>query len=414
MKNRKVIISLLLSMLVILGAGACGRTEDKSTEPTTIAPTASQTGFKVDAKKRNKYRLNYYTRELDEFKPNKNGDYMIYPKAPYYDIFDELYADYTVADPTYDDGIDIDFYNKFRKSVRMASDNSDYLISDCKGGVCINKYTGEEKDLRIPETLDGKKVVKLGFDVYVGECDMSLDSPFEKCELKSITLPSGLRDIVNDALLGGFSNNLARIEVSKDNPYYTSVDGVLFTKDKSCLLFVPRYYPKADYEVPEGTKAVYSTPRGTVKIPESVISFGEDVKNYSANRIRNFSSDWVLNAYHMSQVKGFDVAPGNKYYSSENGVLYNKDKTVLIMYPELKKDSSFTIPDSVRVVNGGVNFSDTAIKVLTFGRNVRECYADCNFVYFENKKPDITIRGYKGTPAKQIAEENGYKYVELD
>lgn len=419
MKNKKIIISLLLSMLVMFSAAACADEKESETQTTSAiqATTASQKPAKtLSAKARNAYRLNYYAHELDEFKPNENGDYMIYPKAPYYDILDSEYVEYT----SYADYELYDFVVNHEKRVRKSKENPDWQISDCKGGVCIHKFTGKGMDIKIPETLDGEKVVKLGYDVYNGEADILLESPFENSAVKTITLPSGLRDIVDGALIPRCVNeHLARIEVSKDNPYYTSVDGILYTKDKSCLLYIPFNYPKSNYEVPEGTKAVYSTTPGIVKIPESVISFGEDVKNYSVNRIRTAQYETELafdsNAYvTMWQVEGFEVAPDNKYYSSEDGVLYNKDKTVLVMYPTVKSGTAFTIPDSVRVVDGGVNFGDTQINVLTFGRNVRECYANCSFPYFENRKPEITIRGYKGTPAQKIAEENEYKYVALD
>ena len=41
----------------------------------------------------------------------------------------------------------------------------------------------------------------------------------------------------------------------------------------------------------------------------------------------------------------------NTVYSSQNGVLYNKDKTVLIQYP-CGKSGGFTIPDSVTSIGG--------------------------------------------------------------
>ena len=41
------------------------------------------------------------------------------------------------------------------------------------------------------------------------------------------------------------------------------------------------------------------------------------------------------------------VDESNPYFSSEDGVLFNKDKTVLLKYPEDKKDKTYTIPDGV-------------------------------------------------------------------
>jgi hypothetical protein len=42
-----------------------------------------------------------------------------------------------------------------------------------------------------------------------------------------------------------------------------------------------------------------------------------------------------------------NVAADNTAYTTENGVLYNKDKTSLLVYPVGKTDAFFSVPDSV-------------------------------------------------------------------
>lgn len=44
------------------------------------------------------------------------------------------------------------------------------------------------------------------------------------------------------------------------------------------------------------------------------------------------------------------VADNNNYYSSLDGILYNKEKTELIYYPKGKTDESFTAPKTVKVI----------------------------------------------------------------
>jgi hypothetical protein len=41
---------------------------------------------------------------------------------------------------------------------------------------------------------------------------------------------------------------------------------------------------------------------------------------------------------------------GNKEYSTDNGVLYSKDKKTLVAYPSGKTETSFIIPDSVTFI----------------------------------------------------------------
>lgn len=49
-------------------------------------------------------------------------------------------------------------------------------------------------------------------------------------------------------------------------------------------------------------------------------------------------------------LKEINVDPENQYFSSENGVLYNKDKTVLIKYPTSNERKLFEIPEGVETV----------------------------------------------------------------
>lgn len=50
-----------------------------------------------------------------------------------------------------------------------------------------------------------------------------------------------------------------------------------------------------------------------------------------------------------NDIEYFNVDEDNSYYSSENGVLFNKDKTELIVCPG-KKSGRYVIPDSVSVI----------------------------------------------------------------
>ena len=50
------------------------------------------------------------------------------------------------------------------------------------------------------------------------------------------------------------------------------------------------------------------------------------------------------------RLTAINVASGNTDYSSADGVLFNKDKTKLIQYPNGKADSSYTIPASVTTI----------------------------------------------------------------
>ncbi|MDR1905804.1 MAG: leucine-rich repeat domain-containing protein, partial [Clostridiales bacterium] len=56
--------------------------------------------------------------------------------------------------------------------------------------------------------------------------------------------------------------------------------------------------------------------------------------------------------YYCESLRSITVSPYNSIYSSVSGVLYNKEKTKLILYPSCKTDSQFTIPDGVVSIGG--------------------------------------------------------------
>ncbi|MBR7073170.1 MAG: leucine-rich repeat protein, partial [Eubacterium sp.] len=53
------------------------------------------------------------------------------------------------------------------------------------------------------------------------------------------------------------------------------------------------------------------------------------------------------NAFANCGITGFTVGDNNEYYSSEDGVIFDKNKTMLLFYPSGKTDESYSVPASV-------------------------------------------------------------------
>lgn len=82
-----------------------------------------------------------------------------------------------------------------------------------------------------------------------------------------------------------------------------------------------------------------------------------------------------VSGYHAfadcSALESITVSEENPYFSSsEDGVLFNKDKTVLIQYPIGRESTSYTIPDSVTKINGYAFAYGENIKNITIPENV--------------------------------------------
>lgn len=78
--------------------------------------------------------------------------------------------------------------------------------------------------------------------------------------------------------------------------------------------------------------AVCSSLEGAIEISENVTSIGDNA---------------FLSCYSMTAI---NVAPDNAAYSSQDGVLFNKPATTLILYPLGKAGSSYSIPSTVAVI----------------------------------------------------------------
>ncbi len=82
-----------------------------------------------------------------------------------------------------------------------------------------------------------------------------------------------------------------------------------------------------------GNRAFYYSGLKTVVIPASVTSIGADAFGW------------------CSKLTGFEVDSLNANYSNdENGVLFNKDKTELVKYPNGNKNASYSVPETVTVI----------------------------------------------------------------
>lgn len=73
---------------------------------------------------------------------------------------------------------------------------------------------------------------------------------------------------------------------------------------------------------------------------------------------------------YAHSLKQLTVHEDNPYFCTEDNVLFNKDKTDLILYPLGKTDVSYTMPDSVTCLHQWAFCGVTHLKQLTFSPNL--------------------------------------------
>jgi hypothetical protein len=161
------------------------------------------------------------------------------------------------------------------------------------------------------------------------------DEYFGTNTFDTLYIPAGVKEISSSS----FSNcrNLSNITVDKNNNYFEIYDSVLYYYNYGNLeiTFIPYdiqvlNIPEGAYEISYDTGYIFNNDITTINIPSSVES--------------------VSDLYSWDTLKEINVSEDNPYLSSENGVLYNKDKTEIISYPSAKKDSILVLPETVTTV----------------------------------------------------------------
>lgn len=74
------------------------------------------------------------------------------------------------------------------------------------------------------------------------------------------------------------------------------------------------------------------------------------------------------------------VDENNLNFSSEDGVLYNKDKTVLLKYPTLNKNTSFEVPESVKIIEKAAFYFAVNLEEIKLNEGLEEI-RDLSFGY---------------------------------
>ena len=92
----------------------------------------------------------------------------------------------------------------------------------------------------------------------------------------------------------------------------------------------------------------------SVKLPATLKSVGSYAfwKSLSLSNIYIPASltDLSANAFSEGGMSAYEVSPDNPVYSSEDGIMFNKDKTELLHFPAKKQVESFSIPEKVEKI----------------------------------------------------------------
>jgi hypothetical protein len=98
----------------------------------------------------------------------------------------------------------------------------------------------------------------------------------------------------------------------------------------------------------------------------------EQNQNYkTCEALRTISEFFYKSHIEEVSLKSIQVSSENKYFSSKDGVLYNKSGDTLLYYPRCKKGSSFALPDKVTKLDRFCLTGNKYLKKIISKNNVK-------------------------------------------
>ncbi len=158
---------------------------------------------------------------------------------------------------------------------------------------------------------------------------------FSHCyNLQSITIPDTMTHLGEAAFYE--CRSLTEIVVGENNPIFSSLDGVLFNREKTILI-----------KHPAGKGGDYAIPKGVIEIADHAFEgCGWLTKVVFSNSVTGIGEAAFHGCFMLTE---FEVEINNPVFSSLDGVLFNDDQTILLLCPE-GKSGDYTVPDCATAI----------------------------------------------------------------
>ena len=269
-------------------------------------------------------------------------------------------------------------------TINVAPGNTHFYSND---GVLIEKIGSNDWVASYP-------VAKTGTEYAVPEGIYGVRTGAFQCvaNLIKLTLPASLKESPSSAEFTGYSSaaKLANIEVAAGNTVFKSIDGVLVSLDGKKLIAYPNAKPGAASSLPAYQGVIGQPSASVYKIPDGVEIVGQaafaqvngltaielnEVKKLEKGafdkqtKLRNVRLGSSVDTIEEGAFGGnqnltaFDVDPLNPNYISDDGVIYNADKTELVLFPGGKGGEYTTLPTTTKIRRRAFYYNNVLAKV---------------------------------------------------
>lgn len=136
-----------------------------------------------------------------------------------------------------------------------------------------------------------------------------------------------------------------------------------------------------------------------IDISKNVYYIGCDIDDPGALNGGTYGS--AIFIVEGANITSFNVSPENKTYTSNNGILFSKDMSVLIRYPNAKSGDAanlaFVVPDSVTTIYEDAFYKNQMLRSITLSDNVEtigdKTFYKCNNLRVVNMGSNVKTIG---------------------
>ncbi len=212
----------------------------------------------------------------------------------------------------------------------------DYAFESCTG---------------LENVVDGVVYIKTNANPYF------LLNDIEDWSISSLNIPESTRFVTDYAVQLLPLTYVEEINVADGNMRYASFDGILFNKDKTQLICYPACKSGNEYIVPDsvtslGTYAFEGCwELQNITLTDNIISIGDhafyDSGILSITIPKNVTTLYGSTFSECNELTEILVAEDNMHFMDDDGILYSKDKSVIVCFPKNHSANAFSVPDGI-------------------------------------------------------------------
>lgn len=273
-------------------------------------------------------------------------------------------------------------------TINVIDEEKESFEDNDSGFIIVNneliKYIGNDIDVIIPDN-----VTKIKEEAFKGTPIQSIVIPqsvleignaaFAECKnLKTVYLNAITRLLIEnnttiDKKIFYNCNSDLEIIAPIDGYYDNSNDGILYSDNYQKIEYVYRDFAESsEYIMKDSVKelapyAFANSSINNIKFPKKLINIPVGAF-YNCKMLEEIDLPSYLEKYFINSsvdpdshqpfegctsLKNIFIAEGNSYFTSVDGVLYNKEKTILYSYPAGRQNSNYSVLEgTIRVMSG--------------------------------------------------------------